>query len=112
MCNDIYIAESQDTFVVHITVNFADQCIEINNGLSLPSFHDYRSDDRITLYHQAIVPSYRLTCCGEIRAWGVDVEFGGRMDDEEYTHDFCVSAYCCCSVKEKEESGLYQSTSG
>ena len=76
--------------MVHITVNFADQCIETNNGLSLPSFHDYRSDDQITLYHQAIVPSYRLTCCGEISAWGVDVEFGGGRDDGEYTLNFQV----------------------
>ena len=63
-----------------------DQCISTNNGQSLPSFQDYDNGfSRIIRYHQAIVPSYRLTCCGEIRAWGVDVKPGGNKDQRMYT---------------------------
>ena len=58
--------------------NFTDQCVQTNNGQYLPTFQDYYEErtSRITRYHQAIIPSYRLTCCGKIRAWGVDVEPG------------------------------------
>ena len=74
-----------------IILSFTDQCILTNNGQSLPIFQDYGgSVARITLHHQAIVPSYRFTCCGEIRAWGVDMEPGGRRDDERYTLDLQV----------------------
>ena len=61
---------------------FTDQCI------SLPNFSDYNDDDgigRINRYYQAIVPSYRFTCCGEIRGWGVDVKPEGRGDNRRYT---------------------------
>ena len=40
-----------------------DQCIETNNGQSLPSFADYdggHSTGRINRFYQAIVPSYEL----------------------------------------------------
>ena len=74
-----------------IAFDFTDQCILTNNGQSLPSFTDYgRNVDRLGRYYQAIVPSYKLQCCGEIRAWGVDVEPGGRRDDEQYTLNFQV----------------------
>ena len=72
-------------------VNFADQCLETNNGQSLPSFASYgRNTGRINRFYQAIIPSYRFTCCGQITAWGVDVEPGGGMDDEQYTLNFQV----------------------
>ena len=64
--------------------SYIDQCVQTNND-QLPSFQDYRDIDRITPYHQAIIPSYMLTCCGEIRAWGVDVDPARDRDDEEYT---------------------------
>ena len=46
--------------------------------------------DRITHRHQAIIPSYRFDCCGEITEWGADVEQGGGGDQMMYTLDFQV----------------------
>ena len=72
--------------ILKLCLNFTDQCILTNNGESLPSFVDHGSDvDRISRDYQAIIPSYRLTCCGEITAWGVDMEPGGGKDDGLYT---------------------------
>ena len=76
------------TFIMNLwtAFDFSDQCLQTNNGQSLPSFQNYGgSVGRISRYHQAIIPSYRFTCCGEITAWGVDVEKGGGKDDGEYT---------------------------
>ena len=74
-----------------VTSDFIDQCIETNNGQSLPGFGDYGSSvGRIYRYHQAIIPSYRFTCCGEIRGWGADVHRGGGGDNERYTLNFQV----------------------
>ena len=67
------------------SLNFTDHCILTSIGQNLSRFQDYDRDAiiRISRYHQAIIPSYRFTCCGEIRAWGVDADGGG--DDEQYT---------------------------
>ena len=46
--------------------------------------------DRIRHQHQAIIPSYRFDCCGEITEWRADVEQGGNGDDMMYTLDFQV----------------------
>ena len=75
-----------------VIINFTDQCIETNNGQSFPNFGDIggRNVGRIFRYHQAIIPSYQFTCCGEITAWGAEVVPGGGMDDREYTIDFQV----------------------
>ena len=72
--------------------DFTDQCIQTNtDSQSLPSFENYgRNVGRINRYHQAIIPSYRFTCCGEITAWRVDVEPGRGGDNEEYTINFQV----------------------
>ena len=63
---------------------------------------DYRSpkneepkieDNRITVGHQAIIPSYEFVCdqmCGNITEWGVDVAPGGRMHQMVYTLDLQV----------------------
>ena len=40
--------------------------------------------------HQAIVPSYRFTCCGKITEWGVDVSRGGSRFDGIYDLDLQV----------------------
>ena len=75
-------------YLCHI---FAAQCVLTNNGNSLPSFSDYgRNVDRIERHHQAIVPSYRFVCCGNITEWGVDVQPGGGKDLMTYTFDFQV----------------------
>ena len=70
-------------------ISYIEQCVRTNSN-QLPSFQDYRDTDRITLYHQAIIPSYMLTYCGEIRAWGVDVHPAADRDDEKYTLHFQV----------------------
>ena len=57
----------------------------------LPSFQNYGFDGlRITLHHQAIIPSYEFQCCGNITEWGVDVQPGGGGDDMRYTLDLQV----------------------
>ena len=64
----------------------AEQCLESTNDQSLPSFSDYEGGgDEISRFHQAIIPSYRFQCCGNVTEWRVDVHPGGGRDDEEYT---------------------------
>ena len=46
--------------------------------------------DRIRNQHQAIIPSYKFDCCGEITEWGADVSPGGNGEDMMYTLDFQV----------------------
>ena len=46
------------------------------NGYGLPTFEDYKfkdNDERIHRHHQAIIPTYKFDCCGNITVWGVDV---------------------------------------
>lgn len=51
-------------------------CLRANNERGLP---DYRSMDSgldsatIPLQHQAIIPSYRFDCCGNITEWSVSI---------------------------------------
>ena len=71
-------------------VQFSGQdCLRTNNQYGLPPFMDYgRSDlqsDIILELHQVIVPSYRLTCCGNITEWGVDVHPAGGNHNRVYT---------------------------
>ncbi len=50
-------------------------------------------EDEITRHHQAIIPSYKLTCnemCGNITEWGVDLQPGGDMHQRAYTLDLQV----------------------
>ena len=50
---------------------------------------DYRGSDLrseiIPELHQVIIPSYRLTCCGNITEWGVDVHPAGGLFDMVYS---------------------------
>ena len=61
--------------------------MNVENGNELPSFENYGKNGgtRIKLHHQAIIPSYEFTCCGNVTEWGVDIEQGGRDDDMMYT---------------------------
>ena len=69
----------------------AQECLRANNVNGLPPFKDYENlPDRIRHEHQAIIPSYRFDCCGEITEWRADVEQGGGRDDNMYTLDFQV----------------------
>ena len=55
---------------------------------------DYRDSDlrseTIPELHQAIIPSYRFTCCGNITKWGVDVHPAGGGNDRVYNLDLQV----------------------
>ena len=50
-------------------------CLQTNNSNRLPLFQGYRAppEERIQHQHQAIIPTYRFNCCGNITAWGVDL---------------------------------------
>ena len=61
----MYAAQSQDN------------CLVTGNENGLPPLPDQGYDagpaSRIHHRHQAIIPSYRLNCCGNITEWGVDL---------------------------------------
>lgn len=55
-----------------------DSCLLTNNGNGLPFFQGYSGsagepERRIFHEHQAIIPSYRFNCHGNITEWGVDL---------------------------------------
>ena len=63
-------------------------CLQTKGGDGLPYFQGYvgnraRPERRITHQHQAIIPSYKFNCCGNITEWGVDLspaEGNGTFD--------------------------------
>ena len=60
-------------------------CLVANNTNGLPPFIDYDGGSgSIPQQHQAIIPSYRFTCCGNITEWGVDVHPAGGKHDKKY----------------------------
>ena len=62
----------------------SNSCLQ-TNGSELPVFQGYGdgggqaggSDRRIHHQHQAIIPSYKFNCCGNITEWGVDLNPDG-----------------------------------
>ena len=77
--------------MIKFFVNFLtgqNSCLLTNNGNGLPFFQGYsgnagRPERRIQHQHQAIIPSYRFNCYGNITEWGVDVnpaEIGALFD--------------------------------
>ena len=62
----------------------------MGNGHSLPSFQDYghvdHDDNLIQRRGQAIIPSYKFSCCGAITEWGMDLHHTDRI--AQYTIDF------------------------
>ena len=66
----------------------AAQCLQTGNGNGLPPFKGADGRHRILQHHQAIIYTYRFTCCGTITAWGADVYPGERR--RNYTIDFQV----------------------
>ncbi len=79
------------------TKYLAQTCPRTGAGNGLPIFQDYRGGgvekNKITLHHQAIIPSYKFDCdqmCGNITEWGVDVHGGGGGHDMTYTLDLQV----------------------
>ena len=86
----------------HITINLllwsGQGCLRSNNEKGLPPFQDYggpgfntvTNTDVIPQVHQAIIPSYRFNCCGNITEWGVDVFSNSDDDKFRYTLDLQV----------------------
>ena len=72
-------------FIIGISLCAAqsqDSCLLTNNENRLPQFsgQGYSGagpNSRIHHRHQAIIPSYRLNCCGNITEWGVDLNPDG-----------------------------------
>ena len=67
-----------------------DTCLQTNNNNHLPLFQGYGSgpSERIQHQHQAIIPSYKFNCCGNITAWGVDLN--PVESDARFSFDFQV----------------------
>ena len=90
----------------------AQSCLRSENG-ELPNFRNYGGSSgrsRITLEHQAIIPSYRFVCnqmCGNITEWGVDVEPGGGGDNGQYTIIFQVWRPSPTTVDVSSGTGCY-----
>ena len=67
-----------------------DTCLQTNNNNRLPLFQGYAAPpaERIHHQHQTIIPSYKFNCCGNITAWGVDLN---PVDpNARFTFDFQV----------------------
>ena len=68
------------------------ECLEVQDRYGY--FKNYMDENEITRHHQAIVPSYKLTCdemCGNITEWGADLQPGGNNHDNGvYSLDFQV----------------------
>ena len=53
---------------------YTEQCLQQDEGRQLPDFKDMASNGAsIYRRHQAIIPTYKFECCGNITEWGVDV---------------------------------------
>lgn len=68
-------------------------CLQTNGEDGLPYFQGYvgnraRPERRITHQHQAIIPSYKFTCCGNITEWGVDLS--PAQENGTFDFDFQV----------------------
>ena len=52
-------------------------CLQVRSGSGPPEFMNYPiQSTRVQYHHQAIIPSYKFVCCGNITEWGVDVQKG------------------------------------
>ena len=86
-------------------------CLRSNNKNGLPPFHDYSgpgfntviNTDVIPQAHQAIIPSYRFDCCGNIIEWGVDVF--SNSDDEKFRYFLDLQVWR--PLMNVQESGCY-----
>ena len=53
---------------------YTEQCLQQGEGRQLPDFKDMAGNGApIYRRHQAIIPTYKFECCGNITEWGVDV---------------------------------------
>ena len=69
------------------------ECLQTNSNIGLPFFRGYTGAagepaNRIHHQHQAIIPSYKFNCCGNITEWGVDLN---PMENQaRFSFDFQV----------------------
>ena len=71
-------------------------CLTTNNSNGLPMFQGYTDNAggpgrRIHHQHQAIIPSYKFNCCGNIIEWGVDLN--PDRDEDDKTFDFILQVW-------------------
>ena len=62
--------------------------MQANNINGLPIFQPYGFGPSKRIQHQAIIPSYKFNCCGNITEWGVDLNPDGT--DAEFDFIFQV----------------------
>ncbi|MCG8626136.1 MAG: hypothetical protein MJE68_29575 [Proteobacteria bacterium] len=69
-----------------------DSCLKTNGG-GFPVFQGYDggSGKRIHHQHQAIIPTYKFNCCGNITAWGVDLN--PERNGAGQTFDFILQVW-------------------
>ena len=87
-----YLQESVSViYIVHL---YTGQSCLSSNRRALPKLRDYHSTDFtasiIQHRNQAIIPSYRFNCNGNITEWGVDVNRANTADQNGYTLDLQV----------------------
>ena len=91
-----YIGESVMVLLLILAIVSMDlaqnsSCLQTNNESGPPEFMNYGNQfPRLLIHQQAIIPSYKLECCGNITGWGVDVHPGGQGTTDRYTLDLQV----------------------
>ena len=78
-----------DDYYLSVLYLAQNSCLQTNSGVGLPFFQGYTGNAamparRIQHRHQAIIPSYKFNCCGNITEWGVDLS----PAEENVTFDF------------------------
>ena len=69
-----------------IDIAQSSSCLQVHSENGPPEFFNYGTlSTRVHSHHQAIIPSYKLDCRGNITEWGVDVQMNG-----DYTLDLQV----------------------
>ena len=79
----------------------AKACLQTNDEHGLPFFQGYGScsdcpggpNKRIHHQHQAIIPSYRFNCCGNITEWGVDLNPDRAPRNNARKFDFILQVW-------------------
>ena len=77
-----------------VLLSAQDNCLQTNSESGLPFFQGYtgaagRPARRIQHQHQAIIPSYKLNCCGNITEWGVDL----NPEEDEVSFSFNLQVW-------------------
>lgn len=67
-------------FATLIVVTGSNSCLTANNERGLPDYQQMDTDMQLAtvpLQHQAIIPSYKFQCCGDITEWTVSIANNG-----------------------------------